>query len=160
MRQQNKWSVSGLRTRYYPRSRIGQGLISMAPWLNLVLLILFFVMLDSKLVLKPGIVVDLPRAPFREGTRSDMIAVVLSVAGTERGVREEIVFFNDVRFRIRQEGQMENLKQAFAAARKRYSNTDFLIQADHRVPNGTIVDLMNIAREAGIKRVVMATKPL
>src|ERR1039458_111963 len=91
------WSATGLRTRYLPRSRIGQGLISVAPWVNLALLMFCFLLLNSKLVLQPGVVINLPRAPFREGTGSEMVAAVLSVPGTTRGPREEFIWFNDQR---------------------------------------------------------------
>jgi biopolymer transport protein ExbD len=98
-RPEEQGQGSGLRTKYVPRSRIGQGLISVAPWVDVVLLIVFFLLVGSRVVLQPGVVVALPEGPFTEGTRPGLIAVVLSVGG-EGGRREEIVFFDDERFRM------------------------------------------------------------
>ena len=47
-------TAAELRTRYFPKSRIGQGLISVAPWVNIVLLLIFLLLLDRKSVIQPG----------------------------------------------------------------------------------------------------------
>ena len=94
----SSYALSGLRTRYFPRFRVGQGLLSVAPWLNLGLLILFFLTLDSKFLLQPGVVIRLPQAPFRDGLHPTLTAVVLSVESGVGGAHEEIVFFDDERF--------------------------------------------------------------
>lgn len=149
-------TVSGLRTRYYPKSRIGQGLISVGPWVDIVLLIIFFVLLlDSKVVLQPGVIVELPEAPFTEGSRLELIAVVLSA-----GASQEIVFFDDERFLVRQEEQLRSLGQAFAARVWEYPDAILVIQADRRVPHGTVMNIINLALEVGIKKVNVAERPL
>ena len=154
------WNVTGLRTRYFPKSRIGQGLISVAPWVNLALLMFCFLILDSKLVVQPGVCVELPRGPFREGTGFEIVADVLSVRGTGGAPREEMIFFNDQRYRVKSEEQMRSLKQAFAVRLREHHDANLIIQADQRVPHGTVVQVMNMALEVGIKQVNIATRSL
>jgi biopolymer transport protein ExbD len=153
------WNAAELRTRYLPKSRIGQGLISVAPWVNLALLMFCFLMLDSKLVLQPGVVINLPKGPFKEGTGFEMVAAVLSVQATGGGGREEIIFFNDLRYRVGNEEQMKKLKQAFAMSLREHHDASLIVQADQRVPQGTVVEIMNMALEVGIKQINIATRP-
>jgi biopolymer transport protein ExbD len=55
---------------------------------------------------------------------------------------------------------MEHLKQALAARAAHLENPGLVIEADQRVPHGTVVDLMSMAREAGIHRVNVAVRAL
>ena len=151
--------MTGLRMRYFPKNRIGQGLLSMAPWLNVVLLIMCFMLLNAKTTLQNGVVINLPSVPFREGTGSELVAAVVSVPGSSGG-REENIFFDDVRFRVRNEQEMKDLKQNMSKQLRGRSDLSLVIQADEEVAQGTIVKLMNIALEVGIKRVNIAAKSL
>lgn len=150
--------ASGLRTRFTPRSRIAQGLISIGPWVDVVLLVLLFCLVGSKVVLKPGVVVTLPEAPFTDGTRPGLMVVVHSV-GSGTLAREELVFFDDIRFRVRNEGEMQGLKLAFAKAVNDRGNTTLIIEADQRVSHGTVMALMDMASEVGVRKVNLAHKP-
>ncbi len=147
-----------LRTRYRPRNRIGQGLISAAPWVDVVLLLIFFTLLDSKMVLQPGFVIELPEASFRDGSRSSMLAVVISVETIDGSERQEIVFFDDVRFMVKSYEQMEKLKYAFAEYLKKMPEFNLIIQADKHVSHGTLVKLYDIAGDVGIKTVNIALR--
>lgn len=147
-----------LRTRYRPKSRIGQGLISAAPWVDVVLLLIFFTLLDSKIVLQPGFVIELPEAGFRDGSRSSMMAVVISVEAMDGSQRQEIVFFDDVRFMVKSDEQMEKLKYAFAEYLKKMPESNLIIQADKHVSHGTLVKLYDIAGDVGIKTVNIAMR--
>jgi biopolymer transport protein ExbD len=152
-------STAGLRTRYYPRSRIGQGLISVAPWVDIVLVVILFVLLDGKLVLQPGVVVDMPTAPFQDGARFGLIAAIWSVRGAEVGTRESIVFFDDERFLAGDEVQMAAFKQALAEQARQRPGDNLIIHADRRVPHGTVVEMMNMATDVGIRQVNIAARP-
>jgi biopolymer transport protein ExbD len=154
----SSFALSGLRTRYFPRFRVGQGLLSVAPWLNLVLLILFFLLLDSKFVLQPGVVVRLPEAPFRGGLHPTLTAVVLSVESGATGARDEIVFFDDERFLARNDQQMERLRSAFVGKAVRSPEATLVLQADVSVRHGTVMRILTMARETGIKEVDLATR--
>ena len=154
--------ASSLRTRFSPKSRIGQGLVSMAPWMDVVLLLILFILLDGRLVLQPGHVVELPRAPFTEGTRPGLVAVILPAGstGTGGGGREDMVFFDDERFMVRDAEQLQSLKQALVRGMQRRDEDVLVIQADRRVPHGTVQQIVQVAIEAGLRKVNIAAEPL
>lgn len=148
-----------LRTRFTPKSRIGQGLVSTAPWIDVVLVIVLFALLEKRLVLQPGVVVDLPRAPFTEGTQSGLIAVILSVGGGNGRGHEQVVFFDDERFLVGDEEQETNLKQTFRHSAGRHPEWPLVIQADASVPHGIVQKVIQLAGESGVTRVNVATQP-
>jgi len=151
-------TVSGLRTRYRPRTRIGQGVVAMAPWVDIVLVVVLFAILDSKLVLQPGVVVELPKAPFTGGTQLGLVAVIMSVGSGEPGKRDEIVYFDDERYMAGSEEQLRDLREAMTGRARRRPGSSLVIQADKNVQHGTIVDIMNKALEAGFKDVNIGTR--
>lgn len=153
-------TVSGLRTRFFPKSRLGHGLVSVAPWLNIVLLLIFFALLGDTFMLQPGVVVELPSGPFREGIRSRLVAVILSIDSGVGRARDEIVFFDDERFLVKDEKQMTGLKDAFARRSREHHDAGLVIHADADVRHGTVVRMLDMARDVGIKRVGMATRDL
>ena len=147
-----------LRTRYVPKSRIGQGLISTAPWLSVVLLLVTFLVVGSQVVVQPGVVVELPQAPFTDGFQSRWLAVILSVPGPDDH-REAIVFFDDERFRLSEPSQVDALRQALQRKMREQPDPFLVIQADRTVEYGVMVQVVNLARQAGVKRVNQAVKP-
>ncbi len=152
-------TVSGLRTRYVPRSRLGQGLMNMAPWLDLVLLILFFLMIRGNLVVQPGVVVDLPTLPLKGGAPMDISAVVLSLQTGPRGARDEIVVFQDQSYRMDTEVQVAKLGLALGVEVKQRRASSLLLAADAHVQHGTLVKLYGMARDAGLLEVNLAASP-
>ena len=152
-------TVSGLRMRYVPRSRLGQGLVSLAPWLNLVLLIAFVLLLKGNYIVEPGVVVELPRTPMRDGSAPRLVAIVLSLETETPGVREEIVVFNDQRFRLDDAEHQERLKSAIAAEAQRRKTGTLVLEADRHVEHGTLVSLYGMAREIGLDEVDLAAQP-
>jgi biopolymer transport protein ExbD len=151
-------TVSGLRTRYTPKSRIGQGFVGLAPWFDVVLIAVFFVLLETKFVLQPGVVVELPRAPDTGGLSSDLIAVVLSVESGVRGARDEIVFFEDDRYRVSDPRQMNRLQGVLRSRARKSLGSGLVIQADQAVRQGTLAELLEMARQVGVPRVSLATR--
>ena len=154
-RKPNPAQVSGLRTRYFPKSRIGQGLVSIAPWADVVLLLVLFALLNGNFVVQPGVVVRVPEAPFTEGSWADMTVVVLPIGGAG-SEGQEVVYFDDKRFVMGDLGEMEDLKQSFAG--KKRPGVTLVVQADEQVRHGTVVKIMNMAREVGIARVNVAER--
>lgn len=151
-------TVSGLRTRYIPKSRVGHGVVGVAPWFDIVLLLIFFVLLDGKLVLQPGVVIELPETSMSDGFRSELRAVVMSAEGIGSGPREETIFFNDERFIVKDAEQMTKLRNRLAKRSASYPESGLIILADSHVQHGTLVKMFNMAREIGIKRVNIASK--
>ena len=157
--QASLWSVSGLRTRFNPKSRIGQGLIGLSPWLDIVLLVVFFGLLEHRLVLQPGVLITLPRGAFEQGARPSLVAVAFAVRGVNGGPNKEVVFFDDERFLLGDWGQVQKLKTALATRSREHPGAALTIQADAALPHGMVMRLMQMARDVGIPLVNVATRP-
>ena len=150
---------SGLRTRYFPKNRIGHSFVSMAPWLDIVLLLLCFTILDSKFVFQQGMVVNLPVTSFGDTVQTEMAAILRSVETGDANKRRELIFFNDSCFHVQSEDQMQMLKQEFSEYVARHSESALIIYADGDVKQGTIIKLFDMARSVGIVRVNIAARP-
>ena len=149
-------SATGLRMRFTPKSRIGQGLISVAPWIDIVLLFMIFMLIDGKFVLQEGSVIELSQGAFVDGIRPDFMLVVSSVQAAKQGPRDEMIFFNDVSFAVGDKARMDDLQKTFDSVVDKHIDVDLVIYADKHVEHGTVMDVMQRARQAGIKRVNMA----
>ncbi len=156
-----RFDITGLRTRFFPKSRIGHGLVSVAPWLDVLLLLFFFTLLQSSasFILQPGVIVELPQSEFTGGSHPDMIAVVLYAGGVGGMPGQEVVFFDDERFVLNKPGEIERFKEALALSGGGGKKQELVFEADKRVKHGTMVKLMNIAIEVGIERVNFAERP-
>jgi len=130
----------------------------MSPWLDLVLIIIFFVIVESRIILQPGVVIDLPSAEFAGGLRSRMTLVLLSIEGSA-GKRDEVAFFDDERYSVRDEKRMTALDSAFAKYAEGGEDLSLTVYADKTVRHGTVTRFVEMARLAGIKRINMATEP-
>lgn len=137
---------AGLRwRRYRPKRRVFAGPISFIPLVNIALLLVIFMLLNSGFVLRPGFVIQLPTAEFVAGGRYDAKVVTLT--------QEGLVFFDDERW------PLEDLAQAFMQAASKNRDLSLTVEADSRVPYGTVVRVMNMATAAGIRQVNLATRP-
>ncbi len=136
--------ISYLRRRYRPHERLFKGPIDVVPLVNVVLLFVFFFILQSPFVMQPGIVVNLPTASFASGVPYGAMVVTIS--------QEGMMFFNDERM------TMEELGAALAQAAFDQPDASLVIEADGRVPHSTLVQIYNMATAAGIKSVVLATR--
>jgi len=154
----NLWVLRGVSKRFQPKSRIGQGLVAMGPWIDIVLLLILFALIDARLVMQPGVVVNLPSAPFSGGTRLGMNMVIMSVGGGVGKERTEIVFFDDERFTVGEDEQMQHLDEVLAAQARDRAGASLVIQSDRRVLHGTIIDVMNKALRSGVAEVNLAVR--
>ena len=151
-------AATGLRTRFSPKSRIGQGTVSAAPWVDIVLLFLVFLLIDGNFVLQQGAVIELEESEFVDGLRPGAMLVVTSVKTARKGGRDEMIFFDDVRFLVAQPDHMLDLEEAFRSAAKKRPEADLTIHADKHVEHGTVMKLLIMAKRAGMKRVNLASR--
>ncbi len=133
-----------------------RGLVNAAPWTDMVLIIIFLVVLASRQILQPGMIVELPTTTVPSGTQRGLTAVVQFHEGAGDGRREEMVFFDDDPFAVGAPTDMDALKQRFAAVALDHPGAPLVIEADVRVQYGTIASLCTMAREAGMAEVNLA----
>ena len=105
-----------------------------------------YVFAHSPFILQPGIRVDLPSAPTRDGLPYAGAQIVTMTA-------EGRIFFQD------QERSLSGLRDALRAARRRAPDLAVLLEADGRVPADALVDMYRLAAEVGIRQVTLATRP-
>ncbi|OVE75024.1 hypothetical protein BVX97_05780 [bacterium E08(2017)] len=153
----NTTRLVGLRTKYFPKNRIGHGLVSSAPWIDILFLFMCFFILESKFMLQPGVVIDLPTTSFKGTVATDMIAVIRAV-DSGNGTMKEIIFFDDERFLVDNELQMKKLKQLFNEAVVEDKAAGLLIYSDKNVKQGTLVELFNMVKEVGVVRINIASR--
>ena len=108
------------------------------------LLVLAFFLAVSPFVMQPGINIKLPSASFTGGARFG--SMVLSIT------RGGWFYFNDERL------DESRLAVALKAAASETPDAPLIIEADERVPHGRVIQAWNIALDAGVPEVSIATR--
>jgi len=152
------WARRGLRTRFTPRVPLCRGLINAAPWINIVLLVGAFLVLQSRVVLKPGVVMQLPETTLVSGSGRGIFAVATSSKTGESGIREEMIFFDDEPFYVASADGMKELKKRLFRKARDNPDTPLIIEADISVQYGTVVMLCDMARAAGFQSANLAQR--
>ncbi|HMP77711.1 MAG TPA: biopolymer transporter ExbD [Kiritimatiellia bacterium] len=137
-------SLFVFRRHFSPSRRAPRGLLSIAPWVDLALVFLLVLIQLHATVLRPGVRLELPAAAFVDGARPG--ALVLTVP------QEDMYFFQDERLTL------DGLAIALARAARAQEDAALIVEADQRVAYGTLVALCNLARDAGIRDVMLATR--
>jgi len=108
------------------------------------LLVLAFFLAVSPFIMQSGINIKLPSSPFTGGARFG--SMVLSIT------RGGWFYFNDERL------DAPRLAEALEAAVTEHPGAPLIIEADERVPHGSVVAAWNAALGAGISEVSIATR--
>lgn len=115
----------------------------LAALIDLGLLVPLFLFVAQSFVVQPAVTLELPRVPFSEGVSPRSLVVTIS--------RENMVFFNDERTTL------DGLPLAFRDQVFKDPSVVLVVAADERVPYSTLMTVYNMAREAGVQKVALAT---
>ena len=131
----------------FPRStKIFRGQLDAAPFAGVFFLLVIFMLLHSSMVFTPGVPIQLPQANGLAG--SDRPSVVVAVDHNN-----QLYFENQVT-------DEEHLKGRFlAAVAESLEPLTLIIQADKEVRYEMVVRLGLLARDAGIREALLATRP-
>ncbi len=140
----SKQQVGSRWRRYQSKYRLAQGPVPVIALMNLALLLVLFLVVGSKIVLQPGMVINLPVAAFVSGAFYGNMVVTVTQEGQ--------VFFNDDRT------PLDRLGPALIDAVRKNREISMTIEADARVSYETIVRIMNLAAAAGVRQVNLATR--
>jgi biopolymer transport protein ExbD len=129
--------------RFKGRLELEHGLkqIDIAPLINIVFLLLIFFMLTSSFMMQPGIKVNLPKAVTSEVIRYQNLEILVT-GQNETYLNGKVV-------------TMDELKTLFKQIAKR--NQTILIKADRRASLGRVAEIWDMARDAGVTSINIAT---
>lgn len=133
----------------FPRqARSFTGQLEVAAFASLFFLLLLLLLFQTYLVPPPGVKIELPVAgvPNLPATGTPWLAVAVDQVG-------RLYYQNQV---VTENELARKLAQRVRSAGNALS---LLLQADRRVPQETIMRLYALAREAGLREVVVATRP-
>ena len=131
--------------RFKRRTKLLGGLATTTPLVDIVFNLLIFFMLSSSFISHPGIKIKLPQASAKETERDSKLNVTIT--------RDNRIFLNDKRVRLK------NLPREIKDFISTESGEILFIKADSDVRHGLVVEVMDIAKRAGIERLAIATQP-
>jgi biopolymer transport protein ExbD len=131
----------------FPRhNKIFRGQLDAGPYAAVFFLLIMFLLLNSSLVFTPGVPIHLPQAVNLPGTANPTVVVAVDASG-------QLYFENQV---SSEERLKEKLRSAVANASEPLT---LIVQADGDVRYENVVRLALLARAAGIKEALLATRP-
>ncbi len=117
--------------------------IDIAPLVDIVFLLLIFFMLSTSFELHPGLKVNLPETSTKEVKKEpESLKVVLTKTGT--------IYLNGKKVNVK------TLQKKFASVKNK--KTLVVIEADKFSYHGTVVSIMDIAKQNGLSNFAIATK--
>ena len=129
-----------------PEAKKNSSLIDITPVVDTVFNLLIFFALSLNFISTPGIRVQLPKSAAQEITREKKDLRVVLTARDQLYLNEKPV-------------DLDGLGAQFKKAAVSDRETQILIQADQRVPHGKVVEVMDLARSAGLYRLAIVTQP-
>jgi biopolymer transport protein ExbD len=121
-------------------------MLDITPLIDVVFLLLIFFLLTATFVTNPSIPVDLPKASSKvtERVRRNLVVTVHSTG--------EVEFQGKVM-------DLSELKKRLLQASEENASAKVLIRADSKAAVGNMVDVMDLAQNAGFSEFGLATRP-
>ena len=124
----------------------------LAPWLSTGLLLAMIVMIGGVLTTAEGTLFELPEKGAGDVADTSAAALVMS---TEQGT---VVFFDDTRYVLSDEGQMAKFGDQLHERMNLSDTSTLLLLADRRVKGGELLELAELAKRSGARRILFAGK--
>ena len=145
-----------LRTRYVPRAKIRPFYLQMAPWLDLLFILFFLVLSQSRLVLRPGVVIALPEY---EGVGIQGGEIAVLAPAVRRGQSSPTLYFADSLYVLGDQERVEALEQAFRRSREVDLSGMLTLYADQDISQRYVMQIMDMAARAGFDQINLGTAP-
>lgn len=120
--------------------------IDLVPMIDVVFQLLLFLLVSTTFAVLPGINLNLPSSTTAEGVRSNGITVTASASGE--------LYVNDEKVAL--DGLDAALASVKVSAPK--ESVPVSLEADAKVPNGTIVQILDSLRRTGFTGVNLRTR--
>lgn len=118
---------------------------NMTPMIDLVFLLLIFFLLTSSYMLQTGIRVDLPKAKEVKTTVEQELTITIT--------KEKDIFVND------EQVSLLGLEEVLVEKAKKLDHKRVVIKPDTNLDTGSLIKVMDIAKEAGFESFGIATWP-
>ena len=113
--------------------------------IDIVFQLLIFFMVTTTFLTQPAINLQLPTAEHAEDTRQTAVVVHVDRLGR--------VFLND------EPMELPLLEEALSRRMEGLTDKAVVLKADSRVTHGTVVEVLDIIKGAGVEKLVVSTEP-
>ena len=128
------------------RSEADEPRIDITPLIDVVFQLLIFFMLTTTFVTHPTIKVDLPKASEKAQPQKNPDEIVVALTRDGRIVYDGHAV------------DTSSLESVFRKAAGQKPDTTVMLQADREVTHGRVVQVMDLARRAGLRKLAIATQ--
>lgn len=136
------------------RTPIWRGFVSAVPWINAGAIFVLVILLSNGVLVVPGTVVELPQENVTEGMLRGQFMLLMPV---ERGGTEQtLLFFDEERYVLSDEEQMRRFA---GRVRTGVKNKEVNLLADRKICQGEVMQVVQILKKSGVKRVNIVEKP-
>ena len=118
--------------------------INITSLIDVLFLLLIFFMVSSTFLERPGMKLDLPKAAQKESVRMEGYTLF--------STRDDKLYLNDESVQI---GELESKLRKIAPE---IEGEGIVLQADEQVRYGLVVEVMDIIKQSGIKKIIVATE--
>ncbi len=122
-----------------------KAILNITPLIDVLFILIIFFTISSTFLEQPGIKLELPKAQSAQSQRVEKAVLYIS-PDSKLYLRDEEVTLAQLPKKLR--ALMENL-----------SEKSLIISADKNVHHGLVVQVMDIARNSKVQRLVVSTEP-
>ena len=127
----------------FREKRIAKSVINLTSMVDMLFLILLFFLVTSSFIEQPNIKLELPSTRYASTSKLEERTLTISQDG-------KLFFQNEP---VKRKKRIFVLKNAFL----KQDDKTLVLRADKNVPYGAVVDIMDAAKGAGLRRIVAPT---
>lgn len=127
----------------FREKRITKSIINLTPMVDMLFLILLFFLVTSSFIEQPNIKLELPSTKYASSSKIEERTLTISQDG-------KLYYQNKP---VERKDLVSLLKDAFS----RQDDKTLVLRADKNVSYGVVVDVMDAAKGAGLRRIVAPT---
>ena len=118
--------------------------INITSLIDVLFLLLIFFMVSSTFLEKPGMKLDLPKSQQKEAVRMEGYTLFITT--------DKTLYLNE------EQVTLNTLPQKLKAIASEIEEDGIVLQADEKVPYGLVVETMDIIKQSGITKLIVATE--
>jgi biopolymer transport protein ExbD len=118
--------------------------INITSLIDVLFLLLIFFMVSSTFLERPGMKLDLPKASHKESVRMEGYTLFVT--------QDEKLFLND------EPVKLNELESNLREIAPEVEEDGIVLQADEQIRYGLVIEVMDMIKKSGIKKMVVATE--